>query len=291
MTKILVTGASGDLGRKTLLHLLKRTDASNLVGLVRDPAKAQDLAALGVELRRGDYMEPASLLRAFEGIDKVMLTATHAFTDRKTAQGNVIDAAVAKGVRHLVYMSIFRKQGSSLTMKEITDEDLFTERKLMSSGLAWTIVDHPPFLDVLAFYIGPNAHETGVNVPASGTGKFAAASRNDLAEAHAAILVGKGHESRRYSLTGDPAVSFADIAECLSKIHARKVPFSTMSDQQFLEGTRAKGIPDFIAEFALGWIHGMDEGEWAQQTRVLESFIGHKPQTAFEFLRDNYLPA
>jgi NAD(P)H dehydrogenase (quinone) len=291
MTKILVTGASGDLGRKTLLHLLKRTAAANLVGLVRDPTKAQDLAALGIELRQGDYMDPASLLLAFEGIDKLMLTATHAFTGRKTAQGNVIDAAVAKNVRHLVYMSIFRKVGSTLKMKEITDEDLFTEHKLMSSGLAWTIVDHPPFLDVLAFYIGTHAHETGVNVPASGTGMFAAASRDDLAEAHAAILVGKGHENRRYALTGDPALSFADVADALTQIRGRKVSFSTMSDEKFLEGTRAEGIPDFVGEFALGWIHGMDDGEWAQVTQVLESFIGHKPQTAFEFFRDHYVPA
>jgi NAD(P)H dehydrogenase (quinone) len=291
MNKILVTGASGDLGRKTLLHLSKRTSTANLVGLVRDPAKAQDLAALGIELRQGDYMDPASLSRAFDGIDKVMLTATHAFTDRRTAQGNVIDAAVRSGVRHLVYMSIFRKDGSSLRMKEITEEDLFTERKLMSSGLDYTIVDHPPFLDVLPFYVGANAHETGINVPAPHAGKFAAASRNDLAEAHAAILLGTGHEGQRYSLTGAPAIGFADIADYLSQIHGRKVPFNAISDGEFLQGVRTKGIPDFIGDFALGWIHGMDDGEWSLQTQALETFIGHKPQTAFEYFRDDYLPA
>jgi NAD(P)H dehydrogenase (quinone) len=108
--KLLVTGASGDIGRKTLLHLLKKVPANQLVGLVRDPAKAEDLAALGVELRRADYLDPASLSRAFTGVEKLMLTSTHAFTDRKTAHANVIDAAINRGVKHVVYMPIFRKR-------------------------------------------------------------------------------------------------------------------------------------------------------------------------------------
>jgi len=92
--KILVTGASGVLGRKTLLHLLKRKPANQLVGLVRDPSKAGELAGAGVELRQGDYLDPESLSRSFEGVEKLMLISTHAFTDRNTAHANVIDAAV-----------------------------------------------------------------------------------------------------------------------------------------------------------------------------------------------------
>lgn len=289
MTKILVTGASGDLGRKTLLHLLKRTSATNLVGLVRDPAKATDLAALGIELRQGDYMEPETLLRAFEGVDKVMLTATHAFTDRKTAHANVIDAAVAKRVKHLVYMPISRKAGSTFSMKEVTEEDIFTEQKLHGSGIPYTLAYHPPFLDILGFYIGTNALETGVRIPA-GNGKFNAASRNDLAEAHAAILTGQGHENKTYSLTGDPTISFADCADLLSKAHGVKVPYVVVSDEEFLASVQAKGIPDFIAVFALKWIQGMSAGEWEDQTNDLVNLIGHKAQTPFEFFRDDYLP-
>ena len=124
MSKILVTGASGDIGRKTLLHLLKLKPTSQLVGLVRDPDKAKDLAARGIELRRGDYLDAVSLPAAFKGIEKLMLTSTHAFTDRNTAHANVIDAATTAGVRHLVFMPIHRKAGSTFTMMEITAEDI-----------------------------------------------------------------------------------------------------------------------------------------------------------------------
>jgi NAD(P)H dehydrogenase (quinone) len=284
--KLLVTGASGDIGRKTLLHLLKRVPANQLVGLVRDPAKAEDLAALGVELRRADYLDPASLSGAFVGVEKLMLTSTHAFTDRKTAHANVIDAAIDRGVHHVVYMPIFRKKNSGVQMKEITEEDIFTEEKLTASGLTYTFAYHPPFLDVLGFYIGPKAQELGVRVPA-GNGKFAAATRDDLAAAHAAILAGEGHEKKRYSLTGDPAVSFSDIADILSKIQGTKVPHVAISDAEYLKSI-SKGVPDFIAQFVLEWVRNMNAGEWDEQTKDLESLIGHKPKSPAEFFRDGY---
>jgi NAD(P)H dehydrogenase (quinone) len=285
--RILVTGASGDVGRKTLLHLLKTRPASDLVALVRDSSKAEDLAALGVELRQGDYFDRASLLHAFAGVEKLMMTSTHAFTDRKTAQGNVIRAAVDAGVEHLVSMSIARKKNSTFSMKEITEEDLFTEQMLMSSGLTYTLAYHPPFLDVLAFYIGANACETGVRVPA-GSGKFAAATRDDLAAAHAAILSGDGHENKSYTLTGDPSVSFSDIAEILSNIHGKEVPHTTLSDEAYFELKRADGVPDFVVEFACKWVQGMNAGEWEDQTGDLEALIGRRAKTAPEFFRDDF---
>ena len=233
MGKILVTGASGVLGQKTLLHLLKRKPANQLVGLVRDPSKAGKLAAAGVELRQGDYLDPKSLSRSFEGVEKLMLISTHAFTDRNTAHANVIDAAVKARIKHLVFMPIMRRAHSSFKMKEITEEDIFTEQKLLSSGLTYTLAKHPPFLDVIATYIGPRAHETGVRVPA-GKGKFTVATREDLAAAHAAILTEAGHENESHRLTGNPPVSFSDIATILSKVHGRKVPYVTVSDQEYL---------------------------------------------------------
>ena len=287
MQKILVTGATGDLGRKTVLHLLNRKPASEIAALVRDPSKAADLEALGVELRRGDYMDRSSLQRAFDGVEKLMLTATHAFTDRNTAHANVIEEAARAGVGHVVFMPIHRKVGSTFTMAEITTEDIFTVNKLRSSGVAYTLAEHPPFLDILAFYIGANAHETGVRVP-SGNGKFAAATRDDLAEAHASILAGKGHENKTYCLTGAPAISFADIADILSKVTGKHVPYEQITDEEFRESKRPTGFPEPVIEFALRWVQGMNAGEWQEQTQDLEMLIGRQPKTSFEFFRDEF---
>jgi NAD(P)H dehydrogenase (quinone) len=287
MNKILVTGASGNLGRKTLLQLLKRRPASQLVALVRDPEKAKDLAALGIKVRQGNYFDPESLKRAFKDVEKLMLTSAHAFTDRKTAHANVINAAVAAGVKHIVYMPIIRKANSTFVLKEVNEEDIFTEKLLLSSGLAYTLAKHPPFLDVIGTYIGMNASETGVRLP-EGHGKFAAASRDDLAEAHAVILTEPGHENKIYSLTGDPAITFSDVAKILSEILGKKAPFTPVSDQEFIDLKVAEGIPQFVAEFALSWVQGMNNGEWERQSGDLERLIGHKPQTATEYLREEY---
>lgn len=290
MTRILVTGASGGIGRKTLHRLLKLRPATELVGLVRDPTKAQDLAALGVELRRGDYLDQASLRAALKGIEKVMLISAQAFTPRNEAHGNVIDAASAAGVRHLVYMPVHRKPGSSFSMKEVTEEDIFAVERLKASGLAWTLVEHPPFMDSLSLFLGQKVLETGVRVPAA-SGRFAAATRDDLAAAHAAILTGKGHEGKSYNLASDSAISFQDVAKILSELADRNVPYVPVSDSEYLETLAAAGLPEHARAFVLQWVQGMAAGEWEETPGELEKLMGRKPTSVTEFLREVYVPA
>lgn len=289
MEKILVTGASGHIGKLILQNLLKRkVPASKLAALVRDPSKATDLAALGIEIHQGDYMDSPSLLKAFEGVEKVQLTSTRAFTDRKTAHANVIDAAVKSGIKHIAYMPIARKEHSDFVMKEVTNEDIFTEKKILASGLKYTFLKHPPYLNTVPPCIGMNALDNGIRVP-DGNGKTAAATREDLAEAHAAVLSQAGHENKSYILTGDPAVSLSEMAAILSKSSGKKVPLVTVSDQEYIEIGIASGFPAFAAPFMLGWVKGFNRGEWDNVTGDLERLIGHKPTTTEEYFRSVYL--
>jgi NAD(P)H dehydrogenase (quinone) len=287
MGKIIVTGASGHIGKHTFAPLLKRNPASNVIALVRDPTKADDLAALGIEIRKGDYFDYDSLVRAFEGIEKVMLVSAHAFTDRNTQHYNVITAARQAGVKHVVFMSINRKEGSGFTMPEVTPTDLFAEATLKASGLNYTIVRHPPFLDVIQFYIGDKAYERGVQMP-PGDGKFTAVTREDLAEAHAVILSELGHENKTYTLTGYKPVSFADVAGILGKTRNVEVPYSFISDQDYIDRLTAKGFPLPLAEFVHLWVVGMSNGEWDEVTGDLETLLGRKPKAPTEFFSADY---
>ncbi|MGK6316950.1 SDR family oxidoreductase [Neorhizobium sp. DT-125] len=287
MTNILVTGATGNIGRLTLQHLLKRLPASNLVGLVRDPAKAAALAAEGIEIRQGDYLDYDGLVRAFEGIEKVMLVSATAFTDRNSQHENVINAAREARVKHIVFMPIIRKPGSAFVLPQVTEEDLFVEERLKSSGLTFTFVRHPPFLDNIEFYVRGNALETGVHTPA-GAGKAAYACRDDLAEAHAVVLSESGHENKAYSLYGDPAVSFEDVAQILSEISGKPVPYNVVSDQDYIAQLMAAGLPEPAAGFVLAWVHGVTAGEWDGQTADLETLLGRKPVSAAEYLRASF---
>ncbi|MDA0183979.1 NAD(P)H-binding protein [Solirubrobacter phytolaccae] len=255
------------------------------MGLARDPEKAAVLAALGIEIRTGDYFDYDSLKRAFAGVEKVLLVPTHAFTDRSTQHANVIAAAAEVGVKHLVYTPIIRKAGSAFELPQVTEPDAFTIKTLEASGLQSTILGHPPYIENFPFYIGADAFESGVRVPA-GDGKVASAAREDLAEAQAVVLTDPGHEGKTYALHGAPAVSFSDLAQILSEIRGTAVHHVPLSDEAYLEHMVAGGLPGPAAEFALRWIHAINGGEWDDQPGDLERLLGRKPTTIAEFLRD-----
>lgn len=176
------------------------------------------------ETRKGDYSDYSSPVQAFAGAEKVLLISTHAFADRKTEHANVIKAAMEAGVKHVLYTPVIWSEGSKFELMQVTEPDIFTVKTLKESGLTYTVVGHPPFIESFEFYIGGKAFETGVRVPA-GNGKAAPTSRDNLAEAQAVILTGAGHENKSYALTGDPAISFADVAQILSEIHGKAVPY------------------------------------------------------------------
>ena len=284
MTKILVTGVTGLIGKGTVEHLLKKgVPANQIIGLSRKKEGIEDLAAKGVEVRIGDYFDYDSLLRAFEGVDKVMLTSAVAFTDRSTQHYNAITAARQAGVKHVVYMSIMRKEGSGPIMPGITESDLFTEQVLKSSGLTYTILYHPPFTDVLSLYYDPNPYENGIKVPAN-NGKMAPATRDELAEAHAEILSTPGHENKTYSLGGSNAISFADIAKILAEIKGQPVSFTTITAEEYIDIIVAKGVPRHVAGFITNWVVAMEAGEFEYQSGDIERLLGRKTKTFREYI-------
>ncbi|WP_252439940.1 NmrA family NAD(P)-binding protein [Pseudonocardia humida] len=215
----------------------------------------------------------------------MLLVPTHAFTDRSTQHANVIAAAEEAGVKHLVYTPIIRKAGSEFELPQVTEPDTFTIKALEASDLRSTILGHPPYIESLQGYIGDNAFESGVRVPA-GDGKVASASREDLAEAQAVVLTDPGHEGKTYALHGAPAVSFSDVAEILSEIRGTAVHYVPLSDEEYLEHIVAGGLPGPVAEFVLSWVHAINGGEWDDQPGDLERLLGREPTTIAEFLRD-----
>ncbi|MCO6149649.1 SDR family oxidoreductase [Flavobacterium sp. NRK1] len=279
MTKILVTGATGAIGKSTIEHLLKKGVPSNqIIGFSRKKESLKDLAAKGVEIREGDYSDYNSLLHAFEGVDKVMLTSAVAFTDRFTQHYNIITAARQMGVKHIVYMSIMRKEGSGRIISEVTDSDRFTEQVLKSSGLDYTVLYHPPFADLLSFYYDSNPIENGIKVPAN-EGKMAPATRDELAEAHAEILSTPGHENKTYSLGGSYHISFSEIAKVLSEIKGQPVSFTTITAEEYIDGMIEKGVARHVAEFLTSWVMAIEGGEFEHQAGDLERLLGRKTKS------------
>jgi NAD(P)H dehydrogenase (quinone) len=265
MWMIVVTAASGALGRLVVDQLLTRCPAERVVAAVRDPGRAGDLAARGVRVRVGDYDAPATLRDAFEGADRLLLISSPELDPARRAGQHraAVDAARSAGVGSLVYTSFL---GAGTRADGVTAAHHATERALAASGLPHTVLRHPfyseAFLDE-----GLRAAVSSGRLP-DGTGGrgLNTALRCDLAEAAARVLTEDGHLGRAYDLTGG-LWTFGRLAEVLGRVSGRPVVTRARRD-------RAPG--------ARGWLEDqVRAGALEQQTDDLRNILG-RPATTLD---------
>jgi NAD(P)H dehydrogenase (quinone) len=284
---LLVTGATGGLGHETIDALLPTTPATEIAALVRDASKATDLVQRGVDVRQADYFDHPALVQALQGIEKVLLVSTVAFTDRVSQHRNVIDAAKEAGVQHLFYTSIQRS--SDFVMPEVTESDLATEAYLKASGLAYTILHNGYYFEGLGYLIGSEVPESEIRVPA-GEGKIAFVKRTELAAATAALLTSEGHENQEYTLTGSEAYSFHDVARELSALAGRPITYQSIEPAPYIAQKVAAGFPDFVATFFAQWGAAAEYGLLAGTDATVERLLGRQPTSLREYLKAAYFP-
>ncbi|MCF2443950.1 SDR family oxidoreductase [Dyadobacter sp. CY345] len=284
---ILVTGATGGLGRQTIDYLLNTTPAEKIACLVRDVSKATELVEKGVDVRQADYLDYPALVQAFQGIDKVLLVSAIAFTDRVRQHRNVIDAAKEAGVTHLFYTSIQRS--TDFVMTEVTESDLATEAYLKASGLIYTILKNNFYFEGLGHLIGNEVPEAEILVPA-GDGKIAFVQRTELAAATAALLTSEGHENQEYNMSGSEAYSFHDIARELSSLAGRPITYKNSELAPYIAQKVAAGFPEFVANFLAQWAVAAKHGMLAGTDDTVERLLGRKPTSLREYLKTTYFP-
>ena len=288
MSKILVTGATGGLGKAVVENLLKTVGADQLSVLVRDPAKAADLQAQGVTVRQGDYTDYDSLTAAFAGIDKLLLVSGNDITQRVPQHTNVLKAATAADVQHLVYTSAQRKtdDGSS-AVTFVTEAHLATEKLLKASGLTYTILKNTLYLDVLPQFMGP-VLETGTIYLPAGEGRGSFASRADMGAAGAAVLTGTGHENQTYEIASNESVSFTDIAKILTNLAGKPIHYVSPTAEEFGTQLAQAGVPAMGIQMAASFSVAIAQGEFDLPGSALEKLLGRKPESAADFLKAAY---
>ncbi|MFA6470245.1 MAG: SDR family oxidoreductase [Bacteroidota bacterium] len=285
---ILITGATGKLGRTTVDHLLKVLPASSLAVLARDPEKAADLKALGVDVRRGDYKNPASLTAAFAGIEKLFLVSSSDLADRSTQHINVVDAAKAAGVKHIVFTSFQRKRDTGSPIQMLAQSYIDTEKHIKSSGMTYTLLRNGLYADVLPMFFGPRVLETGIFFPAGST-KSAYTVRNDMAEAAAAVLSGSGHENKEYVFATEENVSLDDIAVMLSELTGKQIGNINPTKELFIDTLTDAGVPAEMVAMSAGFAEAITLGEFASEKTDLEHLLGRKPTPLKDFFKQTYL--
>ncbi len=273
---IALTGATGQLGRLVIDHLLTQVPAHDIVAVVRSAAKAADLAARGVSVREATYAEPIALQRAFTGIDRLLLISSSEIGQRTTQHQQVIASARQARVGGVIYTSLLRAATSPLSL---AGEHLATEAILQASGVPAIILRNGWYTENHTASI-PAALAHGVFVGSAGTGRISWAARTDYAAAAAAALTGRGgiEFGRTYELAGDTAHSLADLAAELSRQSGRTIPYQNLPEATYRDILLKAGLPAPLAGGLAAWDVDASNGALLDESRTLSRLIG-RPTT------------
>ncbi|MCX5154502.1 SDR family oxidoreductase [Streptomyces sp. NBC_00291] len=274
MSSIVVTGATGSLGRLVIEELLERVPAERVAVVVRNKEKAADLAARGIDVRLADYDEPASLAGAFGAGDRVLLISGSEVGRRVPQHTAVIDAAKTAGVAQLAYTGVL---GGPEADFDLAAEHKVTEQAILDSGLPYTFLRNGWYHENYTAQL-PVVLEHGAVVGSAGEGRIASAARADYAAAAAVVLTGEGHLNAVYELSGDTAWSLAEYAAEVARQSGREVAYAEVPADTHLGILAGAGVPEGFAAILVDVDAAISRGRLAGASGDLARLIG-RPTT------------
>ena len=279
---IVVTGATGHLGRGIVASLLSRVSVTQVVASARDAGKASDLAARGVEVREGDFADAGSLAQTFSGADQVLIVSADKLGEEALRLHRAaIEAARAAGVRRVLYTSHMGARAGSPFLP--ADQHAATEADLQASGVAYTSLRHGFYAESCLHMIGDGLRAGELRTPEDGPISWTA--RDDLAEADAVILATEGQwNGITPPLTAGKAVTMAEVAAIASEVTGREVRHTTIPDEQWRDAKIAGGMPALYANMLLGTFRAARRGDFAAADPALAVLLGRAPRTMREAL-------
>ena len=275
---IVVTGANGKLGRQVVNFIRNHLPISEIAVSVREPEKAADLSSSGIDVRQADFKDRASVVRAFNGADKVLIISTSAGSDVVSEHRNAVDAAVEAGVKHIIYTS-----GTKERISHIGRVHEQTEKAIIETGLNYTILRNNLYADMLAREV-VGAVKTGIlSIPAK-EGKMTTVTRTDCAAVAATVLATNGHQNKIYDITGRESLGWSDIAEIASEIAGKQIEFKPASKDAFRESMLAMGISDFRIDFLLEIYDAYSSGAYNVQSDAVAVLTGRPTTPTKDFI-------
>jgi NAD(P)H dehydrogenase (quinone) len=280
---IVITGATGQLGRHVISSLLRLdVQLPDLVAAGRNADKLGALRELGLATVRVDYTEPATLDEAFAGAETVLLISSSEVGVRVPQHRNAVDAAVRAGVSRLVYTSALGADRGKLLL---ADEHLATEQAIADSGLPYTILRNGWYTENFEPALR-HAETTGVVLASAGDGRVASATREDYAEAIAAVLAQDGHAGQTYELSGDVAWSFDELAAALTEVLDREVTYRRLTPEQHLAELERTGVDESTARFLVALDANIEDGALDLVTGDLSRLLGRHTTLLVDALRE-----
>lgn len=282
---IVITGANGQLGRLVIQQLLQRGVApGQIVAAVRSPAKAADLAVLGLQVREADYNRPETLDGAFAGATQLLLISSSEVGQRLPQHRAVVEAAQRAGVAHLAYTSLLHADHSPLGLAA---EHVATEALIAASGLPHTLLRNGWYSENYLASV-PAALQHGAFIGSAGEGRIASAARADYAAAAAAVLTRPAPSNAAAStvleLAGDSSYTLAELASELSRRSGRSIPYVNLPQADFAAALKGAGLPGPLAELLADSDAGAAQGGLFDDGRQLSALIGRPTEPLAEAL-------
>lgn len=274
---IVITGATGQLGRLVIAALLKKVPAASLVAAVRNVEKARDIAALGVQVRQADYSQPASWDAALQGADKVLLISSSEIGQRAQQHRAVIDAAQRAGVKLLAYTSVLHADTSVLGL---AGEHRETEAAIRASGLPFVLLRNGWYTENYAMGV-PAALSLGAVYGCAGDGRISSAARADYAEAAAVVLTSADQAGKVYELAGDSSYTLSEFAAEISRQSGKAINYVNLPEAEYKKALLGAGLPEFLAELLANSDSGVSKGALFDEGKQLSQLIG-RPTSALE---------
>ena len=283
---LIVTGATGELGRRVVDHLLAHVPANGIGVSVRDPSKATALVKKGVRVRHGDYGDADSLRSAFEGAERVLLVSSNAAAsggDPRAQHRTAIDVAREVGVSRILYTSQISSAADSQFFPG--RDHAATEAMLAASGLPWTALRHG-FYASSGRAMNQRGFDDGV-MAAPADGKVSWTTHDDLAAADAALLAGVEEiDGPTPPLTAGDALDLADLAALAGDVLDRPVTREVLDDDEMRVRLRGRGMPDGAVAFLMGYFLAAWAGEFAPVDPTLERLLGRKARSMRSYLEE-----
>lgn len=267
--KVLVTGATGNLGALVVEDLLKMLPAEQIAVSVRDPKKADKLSTVGIDVRYGNFNEPESLVKAFEGIERLLIISSGDLQGRDQQHINAIHAAKEVGVQFIVYTSAPNAEESQLF---VAPDHRATEKALRSAGVTYAILRNNWYLEneMGTFQAVMNGAPW---LTSAGEGKVGWVARRDFAEAAAKVLVGNGHANKIYELSGKPLMQ-EELASVFGQAMNKEVQVLQVDDETYGKMMIEAGIPEHFIPFFVSIQSGIRNGELNIESNDLQKLLG-----------------
>jgi uncharacterized protein YbjT (DUF2867 family) len=276
--KILVTGATGNLGSEVVRQLIEKGE--DVRAAVRNPQKAREMDLKSVILVHWDYKRVQTFTAALENVERVVLIAPSGISNPDELINPAINAAKKAGLKHIVLVTAM---GVDLNPNHPLQK---AEANLKECGIDATIVRPNWFNQNFTSWMATTIKDGGISLPA-GEGETSFIDTRDIAAVICKIFADKIHRNKEYTLTGNAALNHAEVASTISRATGKKVDYHDLPMEDFKVGLRSAGYSESVADFMAMIYTYVRDGHTAHVSDSVAKIIGRDP-ISFEAFAQEY---